>query len=101
MKTSQIAAKIVLRLFLFLILACAIPFVTGDNAQLQHMNFVVYQKWMLIFPGILIVGFITLFIICTVNKYKKADLNWVLVVNTVVLIVYLLAIALKTYQLLK
>jgi len=98
MKTSQIVAKVVVRLFLFLLLISTIPFLQGDNSKLEHFNFVVHQKWTLIFPAILIAGFITFLVSCTLNKYKKTDMNWLLAVNTLVLIAYLVAIFIRVYQ---
>jgi len=71
MKTSQIVAKAVLRLFLLLVLIACFVFLHNDNAKLQQFNFVIVRKWTLIFPFILIAGFITLLINCVVNKYKK------------------------------
>jgi hypothetical protein len=37
MKTSQIAAKIVTRLFFFLLLIALVPFIQGDTSKLQHL----------------------------------------------------------------
>ena len=98
MKASQIAAKTVVRIFLLLLLISTIPFLQGDNAKLQNFNFIIHQKWTLIFPVLLILGFIGLLITCTIKKYKVADLNWLLVVNTVVLMAYGIAVFIKVYQ---
>lgn len=98
MKTSRIAAKAVVRIFLFLLLAATIPFLQGSNAKLQQFNFIIREKWTLIFPSILILGFIGLLIACTIKKYKIPDLNWLLVVNTLVLIAYGIAIFIRVYQ---
>ncbi len=98
MKASQIAAKTVVRIFLLLLLISTIPFLQGDNAKLQNFNFIIHQKWTLIFPVLLILAFIGLLITCTIKKYKVADLNWLLVVNTVVLIAYGIAVFIKVYQ---
>ncbi len=98
MRTSQIAAKTAVRIFLFLLLASTIPFLQGGNAKLEQFNFVIHQKWKLIFPAILILGFAGLLIACTVKKYKMPDLNWLLVVNTLVLIAYGIAIFIRVYQ---
>lgn len=98
MKTSQIAAKAVVRIFFILLLASLIPYYAGNNQKLQHFNFVIAHTWTLIFPALLIAGFIGLLITCTVKKYKVVDLNWLLVVNTVVLIVYGIAIFMRVYQ---
>jgi hypothetical protein len=98
MKISQIAAKVVVRVFLILLLVSTVPFLQGDNAKLQNFNFVISHPWTLVFPGILIVGFIGLLITCTIKKYKMVDLNWLLVVNTVVLMAYGIAIFIKVYH---
>jgi len=98
MKISQIAAKAVVRVFLLLLLISTIPFLEGSNSKLQNFQFVVHQKWTLVFPSILIVGFVTLLVLCTIKKYKQVDLNWLLVVNTLVLLAYFLTIALVVYR---
>jgi len=98
MKTSQIAAKAVVRVFLILLLASTIPFLQGDNAKLQNFNFTIHHAWTLIFPIILVLGFIGLLITCTIKKYKVIDLNWLLVVNTLVLMAYGIAVFIKVYQ---
>jgi len=98
MKTSQIVAKVVVRLFFFLLLIALVPYFTGDNAKLQNFNFVIRHKWTLIFPAIILGGFISLLVLCTVKKYKEVDLNWLLVINTLVLIAYGMAICIKVYQ---
>ena len=98
MKISQIAAKAVVRVFLLLLLISIVPFLEGDNSKLQNFQFVVHQKWTLVFPSILIVGFVTLLVLCTIKKYKQVDLNWLLVVNTLVLLAYFLTVAYAVYK---
>jgi quinol-cytochrome oxidoreductase complex cytochrome b subunit len=98
MKISQIAAKAVVRVFLLLLLISTIPFLEGNNSKLQNFQFVVHQKWTLVFPSILIVGFVTLLVLCTIKKYKQVDLNWLLVVNTLVLLAYFLTVAYAVYR---
>ena len=98
MKASQIAAKAAVRIFLILLLVSTIPFLEGDNAKLQNFNFIIRQPWTLIFPALLISGFIGLLITCTIKKYKVTDLNWLLVVNTIVLTAYGIAVFIKVYQ---
>lgn len=98
MKTSQIAAKIVVRLFLILLVAATVPYFVSSNDKLKHFDFVFYDKWTLIFPALLIGGFVGLLITCTIKKYKVIDLNWLLVVNTLVLLAYFLTIALVVYR---
>ena len=101
MKTSQFAAKLVVRIFFILLLMALIPFVQGDNTHLQHLYLMPKQAWTLAFPILLILGFIALLIICSLKKYSKQDLNWLLVVNTVVLIAYAATLYLRIYQLTK
>jgi cytochrome bd-type quinol oxidase subunit 2 len=98
MKTSQIAAKITVRAFFILILAATIPYFAGNNTKLRHFNFVISHTWTLIFPALLIIGFLTLLITCTIKKYKVVDLNWLLVVNTLVLIAYGVAVFIRVYH---
>jgi hypothetical protein len=98
MKISQIAAKAVVRVFLLLLLISTVPFLEGNNPKLQNFQFVVHQKWTLAFPSILIVGFVTLLVLCTIKKYKEVDLNWLLVVNTLVLLAYFLTVAYAVYR---
>jgi hypothetical protein len=43
-------------------------------------------------------GFIGLLVTCTIKKYKVVDLNWLLVVNTLVLIAYVAAIFIRIYH---
>jgi quinol-cytochrome oxidoreductase complex cytochrome b subunit len=98
MKISQIAAKAVVRVFLLLLLISTVPFLEGNNPKLQNFQFVVHQKWTLVFPSILIVGFVTLLVLCTIKKYKETDLNWLLVINTLVLLAYFLTVAYAVYR---
>jgi hypothetical protein len=98
MKISQIVAKAIVRVFLLLLLISTIPFIAGNNPKLQNFQFVIHQKWTLVFPAILIIGFVTLLITCTIKRYKQVDLNWLLVVNTVVLLAYFATIALAIYR---
>ena len=90
MKTSRIAAKVAVRLFLFLILLALVPFFTGNttDTQLQNIYITASNKWVFAYPILLALGFIALLVLCTIKKYTKPDLNWLLVLNTLMLIVY-------------
>jgi cytochrome c biogenesis protein CcdA len=103
MKASQIAAKVSVRLFLFLILLALVPVFTGTSVdkQLQGIYLITNNKWVLAFPILLIAGFVTLLIICTIKKYTKPDLNWLLVVNTVMLIAYGITVFIRVSHFIK
>ncbi|TWR27866.1 hypothetical protein FPZ42_01240 [Mucilaginibacter achroorhodeus] len=87
MKTSKLAAKIVTKLFLVLLMA-ALAFLLNENNKLDHVYLDGKQIWAFVPPILLILGFITLLVICVRQKYSKPDMNWLLVVNTVVLMAY-------------
>lgn len=101
MKASVIAAKAVVRIFFILLLVAMIPFAQGDSAKLHNLYLVPKQAYMLAFPILLILGFIALLVICSIKKYSRADLNWLLVVNTVVLIAYAVTLYMSIYALIK
>jgi len=96
MKTNQIVTKIVLRAFFILLLVALVPpFLMGDKSKLQHIYLSFHHTWDMIFPGILILGFFSLLIICALKKFKETDLNWLLVLNTVILTIYGIAIYIR------
>jgi quinol-cytochrome oxidoreductase complex cytochrome b subunit len=101
MKLSQVVAKIVVRLFFILLLVALLPFLQGDNSKLSQLYLMPKNAWTLAFPILLILGFIILLVICAIKKYTKPDLNWLLVVNTIVLMAYAATIYLRIYQLVK
>jgi len=101
LKASQIAAKVVTRLFFILVLIALVPFMQGDDKKLQSLYFTTTHKWIFAFPIILIVGFISLLVICAVKKYKEVDLNWLLVLNTVILLAYGVTLYIRVWHLVK
>jgi quinol-cytochrome oxidoreductase complex cytochrome b subunit len=101
MKISKIAAKVAVRLFFILVLIAVVPFTQSDNSKLQHIYLTAPHKWMFVFPSILVLGFITLTIICTVKKYNEVDLNWLLVLNTLILLAYCTTLYIHVYRLVK
>jgi len=103
MKTSRIAAKVAVRLILFLILLALVPTFTNNtlNAQLHNIYITANNKWIFIYPILLLIGFITLLILCTTNKYSKVDLNWLLVLNTFILILYGTVVFIRVSHLIK
>ena len=98
MKASQIAAKIATRLFLIFLCVAPIPFLQGDNTKLSQIYLTSSQWYTLIAPVLLMLGFITLFIMVSIRKYQEPDLNWLLVLNTVILIVYGVTLGVRIYQ---
>ena len=101
MKTSRIVAKVVTRLFFLLLLLAIIPLFQADITKLQHIYIVGKNKWTLMFPGLLLAGFVFLFIQCTFKKYSVPDLNWLLVINTLVLMAYCATFYMQVYELIK
>lgn len=101
MKASQIAAKAIVRVFFILLLFGLIPFAQGDNTQMKNLYFAPKHAYMLAFPILLILGFIALLVVCAIKKYSRPDLNWLLVVNTVVLIAYTTTLYYSIYHLIK
>jgi cation transport ATPase len=101
LKTSQIAAKVIVRLFFILLLISLVPFMQGDNHKLQDLYFTTTHKWIFIFPCILILGFIAMLVICTIKKYKEADINWLLVLNTTILLAYGATLYIRVWHLVK
>jgi hypothetical protein len=96
MKTSKIAAKIAVRLFFTLMLIALVPpFLMGEKSKLAHIYLSFRHPWEMIFPGILIIGFVGLLITCMVKKYRETDLNWLFVLNTAILIIYGAAIYIR------
>lgn len=88
MKSSRFVAKLVTRLFFLLLLFAIIPLFQVDSSKLHQLYFVTTHKWIWVFPCILVGAFVTLFVGCTIQKYSKPDWNWMLIVNTIVLMAY-------------
>ena len=95
MKVSQFVTKIVIRVFFILLFVAMIPVFQGDNAKLQQFYFTFHHKWEMIFPGILTLSFFILLTTCAIKRYKETDLNWLLVLNTVILTAYGIAIFIR------
>jgi len=101
MKTSQIVAKAIVRFFFLALVLATIPLFQADGAKLQHLYIVANNKWLFVFPVLLLVAFVYFFVRCTIKKYTETDMNWVLVVNTVVLMAYGATIYIRVYELIK
>jgi len=101
LKASQITAKVIVRLFFILLLVSLAPFMEGDNHKLKNLYFTTHHTWIFIFPCVLIIGFISLLVTCTLKKYKEMDLNWLLVLNTAILLTYSITLYIRIWHLVK
>lgn len=91
MKTSKIIAKLLVRLVFILILAAAV-WLTQNNDKLKGLGYVQLNQWTIIYPVLLIAGFTGLLITAAVKKYNSMDINLLLIVNTVMLLIYAMAV---------
>ena len=99
MKTSGIVAKAVTRLFLLLLVLAVVPLFQVDGDKWQHLYIVSKSKWLFIFPLILVGGFVYFLVRCTIKKYTEPDSNWLLVLNTLILMAYCATIFVRVYEL--
>jgi len=101
-KISKIAAKTALRIFIIILAMGLLPLIAGQGesweAKMVNAHLVFPSRWTLVFPAILFIGFITLAILCMKNKYKQTDINWLLVLNSVILITYLVVLYTRIYH---
>ncbi|HJT75119.1 MAG TPA: hypothetical protein VJ720_13890 [Chitinophaga sp.] len=91
-KISKIAAKTAIRIFIIILFFGLLPFIAGNQEWDQRIagaHLIIPSKWTLIAPAILFLGFLTLTIICLKTKYRMPDVNWLLVFNTLILLIYL------------
>jgi len=95
MKVSKFVTKIVLRIFVILLVAAMVPFFQGDQSKLQHIYLTFHYSWQLIFPAIIVISFLFLLITCAYRKFNEPEMNWLLVLNTIVLLFYGIAIFIK------
>ena len=97
MKTSKIIAKLLVRLVFILILAAA-WWITQNNDKLKGLGYIKLNQWTLVYPVLLIAGFIGLLITAAVKKYNSMDINLLLIVNTVMLLIYAMAVFFRIAQ---
>ncbi len=98
MKFSRIAARIMVGVFFALVFAALVPFFTGQTAPLQNVYLNVNNKMGLVAPLLLLLIFVVLLVLCTLNKYQKNDLNWLLILNILILIIYGFAVFVRIRQ---
>lgn len=97
--TSKFVSKLLVRVFILLLAAALAP-VFIDNqiaAKLQTTYIYIENKWVFIFPLILFLSFLTLLILTGRAKHEKTDLNWMLSLNTLLLIIYVVMLFLRLY----
>jgi hypothetical protein len=98
MKVSKLVTKIVLRVFFILIIVALVPLFHGDQTKLQQIHLSFHHAWEMIFPAIIILSFLFILITCAVKRFNEPQLNWLLVVNTIVLLAYGIAIYIRVMQ---
>lgn len=96
---SQFAAKLLVRLFILLLLFAFAPIVLEQETTRSYGETFVYieNKWALIFPGLLFASFLVLLFLTLRYKYQKTDLNWMLSLNTALLISYVAMVYVRLY----
>jgi hypothetical protein len=101
LKISQVAAKTAIRVFIIILFFGLLPFIAGNDAlsaRMENTHLFIPNKWTLVYPGILFLGFLTLVIICKRKKYQVPDFNWLLVLNTVILLAYLVLLYSRIFK---
>jgi len=91
MKTSKFLAKFMVRLVFILLLVAGFAIVQ-NSGKLQQLGSINLYQWRLVFPVILIGGFMGLSIATALKKYNQPDLNFLLIVNSVMLVIYGMAV---------
>lgn len=96
---SQFSAKLLVRLFILLLLFAFAPVVLEQEATRSYSETFVYieNKWALVFPALLFASFLVLLILTLRHKYQKTDLNWMLSLNTALLIIYIIMVYIRLF----
>jgi cytochrome bd-type quinol oxidase subunit 2 len=96
---SQIAAKVSSRLFIVLLAMGVLPiwFNPAWKARLDESYLYIPQQWTLIFPVLLLLMFVTLYISAATRKFQHTEYNALLTLNSIILIVYLLLLYKRLY----
>ncbi len=96
---SKFAAKTSVRLFMLLLLFAFAPVILERETAgpLSQTFLYIKNKWALVFPGLLFLSFLTLLILTLRHKYTKTDLNWMLSLNAILLIIYVVMLYSKLY----
>ncbi|MFC3196547.1 hypothetical protein ACFOET_02860 [Parapedobacter deserti] len=96
---SKFTAKLLVRLFMLSLLFAFAPALLEDKTARPLGDTFVYidNKWAFLFPGLLFLSFLALLILTLRNKYEKTDLNWMLSLNTALLITYVVLLYIRLY----
>lgn len=96
---SQIAAKVTSRLFIVLLAIGILPvwFNPEWKARLDESYLYIPQQWTLIFPVLLLLMFVTLYISAATRKFQHTEYNALLTLNSILLIIYLLLLYKRLY----
>lgn len=96
---SKFTVKLLVRLFILLLLFAFAPFILENETRgsLAQSYFYISNKWVFIFPGLLFLSFLTLLILTLRYRYQKIDLNWMLSLNTALLIGYIVLLYIRLY----
>lgn len=100
-KLSKVAAKTAVRIFIIILFFGLFPFIAGHQPwddKLSSTHLYIPNKWTLVFPAILFIGFTTLLVLCMKKKYQEPDINWLLVLNTVILLTYLIMLYSRIFK---
>jgi hypothetical protein len=100
-KISRVAAKTAIRVFMITLFFGVLPFIVGNQsleAKVATTHLYIQNKWTLVYPGILLLGFLVLAIICRKKKYQETDFNWLLVLNTIMLVAYLVMLYSRIFK---
>jgi len=97
--TSKFISKLLVRLFILLLAAFIAPlFIDSSIAAKMETTYVyIENKWVFIFPLVLFLSFLTLLVLTGRSKHGKTDLNWMLALNTLLLIIYVVMLFIRLY----
>lgn len=97
---SMIVAKSILRLFFVLLVIILAFYVTQDQSRLETTSVFFRNKWVIAFPILLFLAFVTLLIAVLRTKYKRTELNWLFSLNGLFVLGYILLLFSRIYPLL-
>jgi cytochrome bd-type quinol oxidase subunit 2 len=100
---SQIAAKVSSRLFIVLLAIGILPIWlnTEWKDRLDEMYVYIPHQWTLIFPVLFLISFLTLYILAAQKKFKNEEYNWLLTLNSTLLIIYLVLLFYRLYPMIQ